>query len=152
MAKTIVTIEGISDLLEALSELPKATSKNVLKRTLIKAGQPIAEDARSHARTLTGRLQRSFGVSSSLSQRQRSQNKKESEVEVYAGPGALVEAITEEFGTTHSAPHPTLRPAWDANKTSAFKSIRDDLAEEIEKARKRLARKAEREAAKMNKA
>lgn len=152
MAKKSVTIEGLSELLEALQELPKATNKNVLKRTLIKAGQPIADEAKSHARTLTGALQRSFGVSSSLSSRQKAENKKESTVEVYAGPGALVQAITEEFGTAHSSPHPMLRPAWDSNKTSSFKSIRDDLAEEIEKARKRLARKAEREAAKMNKA
>lgn len=148
MAKVTFKIEGVSELQEALQELPKATGKNVPKR-LIKRGQLIADDAQSKARVLSGKFQRSFGVSDKLSKRQRSQNKKESEVEVFAGPGDLVQAITEEFGTAHSAPHPTMRPAWDAHKRSTLNSIAKDLAEEIEKARARLARKAEREAAKM---
>lgn len=149
MAKQTFRIEGLSELLEALQELPKATGKNVQKRALLKAGKPIADAAAANARRLTGKLQRSFGVSDKLSSRQKSQHKKESSVEVFAGPGALVQAITEEFGTAHSAAHPTLRPAWDQNKRAALESIKDDLANEIEKARKRLARKAEREAAKI---
>lgn len=149
MAKVTFKLEGLSELQEALQELPKATGKNVVKRALIKAGQPIADQAQSNARRLTGKFQRSFGVSDRLASRQRSQHKKESEVEVFAGPGELVQAITEEFGTAHSAAHPTMRPAWDAHKRSALDSIAKDLADEIEKARARLARKAAREAAKM---
>lgn len=148
MAKKTFVVEGLSDTLDALGELPRATQKNVIKRALIKAGQPIADDARSASRVLTGRLQRSFGVSDKLSKRQRSQHQKESEVEVFAGPGALAQAITEEFGTVNSTPHPTLRPAWDANKQTALKSVADDLWIEIEKAAARAARKAARLAAK----
>lgn len=144
MAGQTFKIEGLSDLEEALGELKKATAKNILKRVLVKAGGPIAEDARNEARHLSGKLQRSFGVSDKLSRRQKSQNRKESMVEVYAGPGALVQAITEEFGTSSEAPHPTLRPSWDHNKRKAFDSVRDDLAEEIEKAGARAARKAAR--------
>jgi HK97 gp10 family phage protein len=54
-----------------------------------------------------------------------------------------------EFGTSHHPPHPFMRPAWDELAPSMVQMIGDTLAEEIEKARKRLARKAEREAAKM---
>lgn len=148
MAKTTFKIEGISETVEALQELPKATGKNVQKRALLKAGQVIANDAAANARRLSGALQRSYGVSDKLSRRQKSQHKKGSSVEVFAGPGALVQAITEEFGTAHSAANPTMRPAWDKNKRSALKNIGKDLWEEIDKARARLARKATRLAAK----
>jgi len=149
VAKQIVKIEGLSELEEALSELSKATGRNVLKRALINAAQPIADAAAANARKLTGKLQGSFGVSDKLSRRQKAQNIKGSDVEVYAGPGALTQAITEEFGTHNQAPHPTLRPAWDSGWRGALDSIRDSLADEIEKAHARAARKAARIAAKM---
>ena len=139
-------IEGLSETLDALAELPKATSKNVLKRALMKAGKPIADDARSRAHKLTGALQRSYGVSDKLSNRQRGEHQKQSEVEVFAGPGALVQAITEEFGTAHNPAHPTMRPAWDKHKQTALDSIVADLWDEIEKAAQRQARKSARAA------
>jgi HK97 gp10 family phage protein len=151
MARQTFRIEGLRELEEALGELSKATGKNILKRVLTKAGEPIAEDAAANARRLTGKFERSFGVSQKLSRRQKSQHVKQSGVEVFAGPGALVQAITEEFGTSSQAPHPTLRPAWDANKKAALDGIKDDLAEEIEKARARAARKAAKQLALMNK-
>lgn len=150
MARETVRVEGLADLEEALSELKKATAKNVLKRVLTRAGTATAQDAANEARKLSGKLQRSFGVSDKLSRRQKSQNVKESTVEVYAGPGALTQAITEEFGTSSQAPHPTLRPSWDRNRRAALDGIKDDLAEEIEKVRARAARKAAKQLALMN--
>lgn len=147
--KTTVKIEGLSELREALHELPRATSTNVLKRVLTKAADPIVSMAESLAPVNTGRLQRSFKVGTKLSRRQKSKHRKESKVEIFAGAGALVQAITSEFGTVRQAARPFMRPAWDANKMKALGSIKDDLADEIEKARKRLARKAARLAAKM---
>jgi len=54
-----------------------------------------------------------------------------------------------EFGTRHHPPHPFMRPAWDELSPMMPQMVGDTLAEEIEKARKRLAKKAERLAAKM---
>lgn len=149
MARQVMRVEGLSDLLEGLQELPKATGKNVLKRFLTEVGEPIADDAANNARRLTGTLQRSFGVSDKLSRRTKQQHKKESAVEVFAGPGALVQAITEEFGTSRQSPNPTMRPAWDANKQGALNGMAEKLAKEIEKARARIARKAARQLAKI---
>jgi hypothetical protein len=42
-----------------------------------------------------------------------------------------------------------MRPAWDELAEPMVGMVADTLAEEIEKARKRLAKKAERDAAKM---
>jgi hypothetical protein len=38
-------LEGFKELDRALGKLPKATAKNVLRRTLIKAAKPIDDDA-----------------------------------------------------------------------------------------------------------
>lgn len=149
MAKVSFHIEGLSELKEALDELPKATNKNVLKRVLLKAAEPMRADAERGAPRLTGQLAERISVGTKLSRRQKSQHQKESMVEVFMGPEPSAKSITQEFGAAHHGPHPYMRPAWDGNKTTAFNSIRDDLAEEIEKARARLARKAARIAAKI---
>jgi HK97 gp10 family phage protein len=136
-------IEGLRELADAMAEeLPKATATNVVKRALGRAADPIEQDAQQAAPHLTGKLQRSFTTSSKLSPHQRTVTVKESRVEVYVGPAALVQAITSEFGTAHQAPQPFMRPAWDNNKRAALDSIKEDLADEIDKARDRIARKA----------
>lgn len=142
-------VDGLRELETALKELPKATGKNVLKRVLVKAAAPVASSAERLAPRMRGRLQMSIGTGTKLSRRQSKLHRKESAVEVFVGAGALVQAITQEFGTAHHPAQPFMRPAWDANQKPSYDSIRDDLAQEIEKARKRLARKAEREAAKL---
>lgn len=150
MARQSFKIEGLKELQDALRELPKATEKNVLKRVLVKAAEPIRADAEANApkgETLT--LSTSHTVGTKLSRRQKSKHKKESAVEVFVGPAPSPKSITQEFGAAHHGAQPFMRPAWDANKRSAFDSIKTDLAEETEKARKRLARRAARLAAKM---
>lgn len=143
-------VEGLAELDEALTELPKSTARAVLVRVLKKEGQPIADAESAFApRGKTGKLAASPVVSQTLTRRQKQQNQKESDVEVYIGPTAHPKSIQTEFGNAHQAPHPHLRPAWDGNVMKVLDGITARLTEEIEKARARLARKAEREAAKM---
>lgn len=145
---TTFKIEGLSEVADGLNELPKATGTNVLKRALKKAAEPIASAAIRLAPRLTGHLQMSIKPSDKLSRRQKSLYHKQSEVEIFVGPSALAQAITQEFGTVTNHPQPFLRPAWQENKHAALESIKDVLAEEIEKARVRIARKTARLAAK----
>lgn len=139
--KTYVRVDGLRELKEALEELPKATSTNVLKRALTKAAEPIETMAAAHAPMLTGHLKRSFNIGTKLSRRQSSLNQKQSKVELYVGPGPLVQAITQEFGTKTNRAQPFMRPAWDSQKNTALGLIKTNLADEIEKARARLAKK-----------
>lgn len=150
MTRPVVTfsIDGLKELDEALAELPRATGKNVAKRTLIKAAQPIADEWERLAPVRKGTYKRSISISQKLSRRQRSMHKKESTVEVFVGAGSLPQAHMSEFGTARQAPRPAARPAWDGNKHRSLEIIRNTLAEEIEKARARLAKKAARLAAK----
>lgn len=149
MARQTFKIEGLSDLEETLKELPKATGKAVLRRGLLKAAEPIAASAASNARRRTGKLQISTGVGTKLSRRQKRLHKPESTVEVFAGPGALVQSITEEFGTVDQAPHPFMRPAWDSGKQGALNSVKGFLTDELAKTVARRAAKTAREAAKI---
>ncbi|TGN89420.1 hypothetical protein EOW77_0003590 [Bradyrhizobium yuanmingense] len=149
MAKQTFKIEGLAELDESLAELSKATARNVLLRTLKEQGKPIRDDGERNAPRLTGGLKESYAVATKLSRRQKNQNKKESMVEVYIGPGPSAKSIQTEFGNAHQAAHPHLRPAFDSNVQRVLTGIRDDLVDQIEKARARMARKAARILAKM---
>jgi HK97 gp10 family phage protein len=139
--KTEFRIEGLSELVDALEELPKATSTNVQKRVLAKAGEPIRKAAQALAPYRTGLLRRTIVVSSQLSPRAKRSHKQESKIEYFVGPPSMARAIVAEFGSVKQTPQPFMRPAWDSNKRTAFDSIRGDLTDEIEKARQRAARK-----------
>lgn len=137
-------IEGLRELDKALGELPKATSRNALKRALMKAAEPIAKDAEDKAPRDTGGLAESIHVGQRLSRSQKRAQRKESKhfAEVYVGPAPSSKSITQEFGASHHGPQPYMRPAWDGNKSKALETIKDDIGAEIEKARARLAKKA----------
>ena len=149
MARQTFKIEGLAELDKALTELPKATARNVLARVLKEQGAPIRDTGEQLAPRDKGGLKRSYTMGTKLSKRQKSQNRKESDVELYIGPGPSAKSVQTEFGNAHQAAQPHLRPAFDSNVMKVLAGIKDSLANEIEKARARLARKAERAAAKM---
>jgi HK97 gp10 family phage protein len=149
VAKETFKIEGLSDLKDALDEFPKATATAVVRRALLKAGEPIATAAESAAPVLRGKLQASIGTGTKLTRRQKKLHSKQSKVEIFVGAGGLPQAHLQEFGSIHGRPQPFMRPAWDANKHAALNSFKDDLAAEIKKTADRRARKAARDLAKI---
>jgi HK97 gp10 family phage protein len=149
MARQTFKIEGLAELDEALTELPKATARNVLMRVLKAEGAPIRDAGEQLAPRDKGGLKQSYTMTTKLSRRQKSLNRKESDVELYIGPGPAAKGVQTEFGNAHQAPHPHLRPAWDGNVMKVLAGIKDSLANEIEKARQRIARKSARIAAKI---
>ncbi|OMQ44930.1 HK97-gp10 family putative phage morphogenesis protein [Ensifer sp. 1H6] len=148
-----VKVEGFRELDKALQQLKVATAKNVARRVLMKAAEPIAEDMRARAPddpdTGGNDLKSSIGVGTKLTKRQSKANKRESPVEVFVGAGGVPQAHLQEFGTEHHVAQPFARPAWDAGKSQALETIRDELTIEIGKAATRAARKAARDARKM---
>ena len=147
-----VRVEGLRELEKALAELPKATGKNVLRRTLRQAAQPMADLAEGRAPRASGQLQRSVGMGTRLSKRQARLQRREPEYEkptgaqLFVGAGALPQAHLREFGGDGRGAQPFMRPAWDAEKRPMLERIKATLAEEIRKAAERLARKAARRA------
>lgn len=147
--KTRIKIEGLKELDKALQDLKQVTAKGVARRVLMKAATPIAEAGRSNAPLgPTGNLKASYGVGTKLTRRQSKLHRKQSPVEVFAGPNDPA-AVQTEFGNEHQAAEPHLRPAWDSSKDRALDIVAAELGTEIEKAAKRAARKAAREARKI---
>ena len=148
------TISGLGETLAALRHIPEvATQQNVLRRSLVKAAQPIADAARAMApddpRTPAPDLKSSIAVATQLTRRHR--REKENEVEVYVGPTAqagrsvLNYASNVEFGTFRAAPHPYLRPAFQSAGGQVLEILRRELSAELEKAIGKMARKQARE-------
>lgn len=144
-----VHVEGLKELDKALSQLKVATAKSVVRKVLKLAAQPIADAGQSNAPLgPTGNLKASYGVGTKLTRRQSKLHKKQSPVEVFAGPNDPA-AVQTEFGNELQTAEPHLRPAWDANKDTALQIIATELGGEISKAAQRAARRAERLAQKL---
>lgn len=139
----MATLEGFAELDKTLGQLPKATAKNVLRRTLMKAAKPIDDDASAAAPFLTGGLQKSVitGVRLTRSQ-QRGAYLKTSNyyAEIHVGT-SLSKGMFTEFGTFKDVAQPWFRPVWEAQKDHALNIIKVELGTEIEKAAKRYAKK-----------
>lgn len=142
-------IEGLAELDEALEELKRSTARSVLLSTLKEEGKQIKDAGEALAPRDKGGLKESYTVTTKLSRRQKGLNKKESDVEVYIGPGPAAKGVQTEFGNAHQAAQPHLRPAFDGNVMKVLESIANTLRNKIEAARARAAKKAERLAAKI---
>jgi HK97 gp10 family phage protein len=133
---------------KALAEVgTKATQKNILRRTLLKAAKPIDDEASSLAPVETGKLQVSVITGTRLTRSQRSTAYKAGSlgvVEVHVGT-ALSRGLFQEFGTVKMPASPFMRPAWESNKDKALKMVGDELWVEIRKATERAARKRAKE-------
>ncbi|MES2494634.1 MAG: HK97-gp10 family putative phage morphogenesis protein [Pseudomonadota bacterium] len=154
--RTTVKIEGLADLDEALRSLPKSTSRSVLRSAGVIALKPVIEAAREYVPVDEGDLRDSLTVTTRLSRRQRRKEAKQDKegkptVQLYAGAAALPHAHLVEFGTSTMPAQPFLRPAWEREKLNVLKILGAQLGIKIDKAVKRLARKAARLAAKNGK-
>lgn len=172
--KTSMRIEGMAETSSALAELTKATQRNVMRRVLQRAGEPIAEEARRLVPVASGDLRDSISVlprvrntvgdaayASALEggatragavtakrDALRTSNGGSSFAEMFVGPISLPYAHMIEFGTVNMEPRPYMRPAFDAKSGEAVAIIARDMGKEIDRAAQRTARKAARIAAK----
>ncbi len=166
MRVTVKTV-GLAELEKALAELPRATAKRVVQRTLLQAAQPIVDRARALVPVRSGGLRDSIqaklqskggagkaayaaamrsgagaaGAVAAMRDAQRGSSDR-STTEVVVGPGQMPHAHLQEFGTQNHGPQPYLRPAWDENKQKALDSIGEIMGAEIMKAARRAANKA----------
>lgn len=165
-----VKVSGLAELNKALGKLPKATARNVLVRTLNKAAEPMAEEARRLAPVKTGKLRDSIMVSArvkntignsrysaamraglgkeaaraALLAARKANKGKGSFAEVFVGParggGVIRYAHIIEFGAADRAPQPYMRPAWETTKDAMLGTIKTELRNEIIAAARRLGR------------
>jgi len=146
----VETVKGLRDLDRALGELPKSTAKSVLRRTLLKAGEPLADEMRNLAPDDPGTsgsdLKSSIAVGTKLSSRQAKLHRRQFKddkafAEAFVGPGPDPAAWNQEFGNVNHGPQSFARPAWDGKQREVLEIIKTETWKEIEKAAARLARK-----------
>lgn len=146
-----VKIEGLQALDAALAELPKATAKNVLKRTLMKGADLVEAAAQQDAPKETGTLDRSVVEGTRLTRSQRDDgptlqadgsflSAAKGYVAVFVGT-AMSRGMFTEFGTFKDRPQMWFTRAWESTKNEALEVISSMLGSEIEKAADRLRRK-----------
>lgn len=166
-------VSGLKELDAALGELAKATASAVGKRVLMKAAQPIVDEAKRLVPENTGRLKQ--GIVATTKKPRGHASKAAFAAAMRAGatraqagaaqrafnrdnPGALAEAFVQtgrgfyaqfqEFGTQNHPPHPFMRPALEAKGEEAINIIAAEMRPEIDKAAERARRKAARKALK----
>ncbi|WMW56465.1 HK97 gp10 family phage protein [Agrobacterium pusense] len=143
MAKQTVTIEGLKELDQALSALPRSVGKKVARDVLRDAAEPMARAARQLAPRDEYHLYDSIDVSTRLNPRQRSLHREGATPtfqEMFVGTNNPA-GVQQEFGNERHGAQPFLRPAWDAEKMPTLNRVANSLWFHIEKAARRLARK-----------
>ena len=147
---TTVKVEGFSELDKQLEKLTKAAGKGVLRRSLKKAGQPMADAMQNMAPrgdTATDRLAESVKIGPKLSKRQASMHRRmfrddKASVEMFVGPGPDPAAWNQEFGNVNHGAQPFARPAWDQEARPTLDRLGKIMWEELEKSIVRAERKA----------
>jgi HK97 gp10 family phage protein len=137
-------VEGLAEIEQGIKELTAATAKNVIKRALTFAGEPVAKDAAQRVPVLSGNLARSIIVGTKLTKSQRKRAEKNSMVEVYVGAGPYPHAHMVEFGSVHNAPQPFMREAIDKNLDAVIARFKEQLKSAMDKAVNKARRKAAR--------
>ena len=121
--KGALKLEGLAGLKKALDDLPKATSRNVQRRVLLKRAQIVVDAARAKAPVRLGHLRRSIiattkrpagratasrrafaAAGGGAAGRAASKAAGASMVEVFVGPGRHPQAGQQEFGNRNHPP------------------------------------------------
>mgnify|MGYP001247330657 CR=1 FL=1 len=143
-----VRLSGLAETKAAMAEMKTATERALVRRVLLRAGQPLADEmarlAPSPGKYGTGYLEDHIDTGTRLSRRQAAMHRKQSEVEVFAGATRATEAVQQEFGNSHHAAQPFARPAWEAGQNKVLDDVVQGLKGEVDKAAQRAARKAAR--------
>lgn len=152
----VIRVDGFKELDAALKEMKTATARGTVRRAMMKAFQPMADDASSLApddpRTTSQDLHRSIKVGDALKAGRSMMTKGfgfgDGQVTVWMGPTkeGYPQAIMQEFGTVNQPAQPYMRPAWDGGKDRLLEDLKTGLRLEIEKTAARAARKAAKKA------
>lgn len=150
-------VEGLKEMEKALFEMKSATAKATVRRAMKKAFQPFVDKAREKVSEDDGVLKDSIASSTRLTKNQRREARgsfdRNATVVMYAGAGArhahLVEFGTDvrrHTGTGKSVgampPNPFMREAWEETRGRVQGLLRQELADQIERAAARARRRA----------
>ena len=133
-------ISATSEIDRVLKALPDKTRRNVTRGAVSKAARIVVKEMKARAPVgPTGNLKASIGQ---IGVRDPGPQKLTRQVGALKGKGTRFKgyhAHLVEFGTSVAAPHPFIRPAWDATRNEALKVIGISLGKGVEKQALKLA-------------
>jgi hypothetical protein len=129
--KPSIRLEGTEEIARNLRAMGKALRRETLVPIITEHLEPMAGTMRRMAARGTGAMAGSVTVGTELSPAQAASNQPIAEIEVYAGPGPLPQAIQEEFGNYRQSPRPFVRPAFDAHVRQALRGVGQDGVDAI---------------------
>lgn len=144
-----VEFRGGKELEAALSELKKATQKNVARRALRKAAEPIRDRWAELVPVDQGDLKRSIQIGNAIKSFNKAGNRGQT-VSQFVGIDESqdrrlhIYGPISEFGSESHPAQPAGRPAFEQTRDIALARLGDDLKSEIDKAAARAAKKAAR--------
>lgn len=118
-----VRLEGTAEIARKLKAMGAALQRETLVPIISEELEPMADQMRALAARGSGEMADSVTVGTELSPAQAASNEPIADVEVYAGPGPLPQAIQEEFGNYRQGPRPFIRPAFDAQVNGAMRNV-----------------------------
>nr|WP_317894435.1 HK97 gp10 family phage protein [uncultured Sphingomonas sp.] len=118
-----VRLEGTAEIARKLKAMGAALRRETLVPIISEELEPMADQMRVLAARGEGEMAESVTVGTELSPAQAASNEPIAEIEVYAGPGPLPQAIQEEFGNYRQSPRPFIRPSFDANVNGAMRNV-----------------------------
>lgn len=154
MARTVVKVDGLRELGEAMSALGKEVAQKIAASMTSAAAGVIRKDAIARApehdepHTVDGVLVQPGNLKKNIVRKKVSKSKtrltSEHLVTVRGkrkdGYAARYGRL-QEFGTVHHAPQPFLRPAFDSNRMKAVDAMKKTAGRRIEAAAKKAAKK-----------
>jgi HK97 gp10 family phage protein len=153
-----VEVKGLTELLAAMKKLPGIIQQKCLRRAMVPGAQKIRDAARSGAREKTGLLKQAIRIAYNRQESTPSRAVYHVFVSMrvrkvgaaYAMGGRAIKKLKAkgnqgsvsgaayywrfiEFGTTKMSAKPFMRPAFDSTGGQAVETIKNKLAELIEK-------------------
>jgi HK97 gp10 family phage protein len=143
-----VSTSGFRELEEALSKLPKATGKNVLRRVAKRELEPLKDGAVQMApddpSTGTNDLKSSIGIQEVKAKRAYGSVKFSASTGVSFLMGVYKRAFWghfQEWGTVHHPAQQFMRPTWDSGVEPLLDRLKASLWAEVKKASDKYAKK-----------
>jgi hypothetical protein len=136
-------LDGVGDVLRALTALTPPTQKNALMRTLRREIAPLADAVKAKSPLLFGDLEESLITGTKLTRSQRREAGRKPTAELHFGTTDPA-GMWEEFGSIHNDANPFFRPEWEGRKYSIRDNIGRTMGNEIVQAGVRAARKRAR--------
>lgn len=146
----VTKFAGFKELDAALGQLSRATERNVIRRVMKSAVEPMRDTAQAMAPIDRGDLRAAIVIGTQGNKEVKRQLRdRRGAVTLLLGistadPANLKTAALMEFGTVHVRAAPFMSPAFYRHIRDVQQSIARDLGKEVEKAAARAAKKRAR--------